>query len=529
MTKGYWLPVLHSHLPFVKHPEYDYFLEEHWLFEAMTETYIPLLMIMKRMVDEGIDFRLTASITPTLAEMLADEHLRQRYLRHLDRLIELSELEIRRLTNDGNFLPLALFYNQRFREIKAFYTDDLDCNILIGYKHFMHLGKLEIITCGATHGFLPLLSVNPQAVEVQIDVAVEAHTRHFNKPPIGIWLPECAYYEGLDEVLKRHSLRYFFLDTHGLTEGSPYPKYNVYAPVYTPHGVTAFARDPLSSQQVWSSKSGYPGDFDYRDFYKDIGYDLDFDYIKPYISPDGIRVFTGLKYYRVTGPADDKQPYRPETALNKTMLHAGDFFAKRFGHIRSLSRGMNRPPVIVSCYDAELYGHWWFEGPEFLYRVFREIHNSKTIEAITPLEYLSRHPDNQVITPSPSTWGDKGGYDVWLNDKNDWIYKHLFSMATTMVNLANKHYNETNPLTIRVLNQLVRELLLGQSSDWAFLIATGTALQYGEKRTKEHIANFNRLLESFKSKRLDITLLQWLEQKNSIFEDLTFKAFASKH
>ncbi|KJU87474.1 glycoside hydrolase family protein [Candidatus Magnetobacterium bavaricum] len=427
------------------------------------------------------------------------------------------------------FLPLALFYDQRFREIKAFYTNDLNCNILSGYKHFMHLGKLDVITCGATHGFLPLLSVNPQAVEVQIGVAVDTHTRHFGKVPSGIWLPECAYYEGLDEALKRHSLRYFFLDTHGLTEGSPYPKYNVYAPVYTPHGVTVFARDPLSSQQVWSSKSGYPGDFDYRDFYKDIGYDLDFDYIKPYISPDGIRVFTGLKYYRITGQTDDKQPYRPETALNKATLHARDFFTNRVGHIQSLSRGMNRPPVVVSCYDAELYGHWWFEGPEFLYRVFREIHNSKTIEAITPLEYLGRHPDNQVISPSPSTWGDKGGYDVWLNGKNDWIYKHLFSMATTIENLANKHYHETNPLTIRVLNQLVRELLLGQSSDWAFLIATGTALQYGEKRTKEHIANFSRLLEGFKSKHLDITFLQWLEQKNSIFEDLNFRVFASKH
>ncbi|MBF0337031.1 MAG: DUF1957 domain-containing protein [Nitrospirae bacterium] len=528
MTQGYWLPVLHSHLPFVKHPEYDYFLEEHWLFEAITETYIPLLMIMQRMVDEGVGFRLTTSVTPTLAEMLADEYLGQRYMKHLDKLIELSERELKRLNNDRDFLPLALFYNQRFNEIKSFYVNVLNCNLLSGYGRFMDMGKLDVITCGATHGFLPLLSVNPQAIEVQIGVAVQTHTRHFGKAPSGIWLPECAYYEGLDEVLRRHSLQYFFLDTHGLTEGSPSPRYNVYAPVYTTHGVAAFARDPLSSQQVWSSKSGYPGDFDYRDFYKDIGYDLDFDYIKPYISPDGIRVFTGLKYYRVTGLADDKHPYIPEAALNKAILHAKDFCSKRDDHIRALSRGMDRPPAVVSCYDAELYGHWWFEGPEFLYHVFCQTHNDNAIKAITPLEYLCRFHDNQVVSPRPSTWGDKGGYDVWLNDKNDWVYKHLFSMATTMETLANAHYHESHPITVRVLNQLLRELLLSQSSDWTFLITMGTASQYCEKRTKEHIANFNRLLEGFRARRLDINFLQWLEQKNSIFEDLNFRVFACK-
>ncbi|MBF0344106.1 MAG: DUF1957 domain-containing protein [Nitrospirae bacterium] len=528
MTKGYWLPVLHSHLPFVKHPEYDYFLEEHWLFEAITETYIPLLMIMERMVQEGVNFRLTTSITPTLAEMLADTYLKEQYLKHLDTLIELSEKEIRRLSNDKDFLPVALFYNRRFQEIKSFYMNDLDCNLLNGYRRFMQLGKLDIITCGATHGFLPLLSVNPQAVEVQIGVAVETYKKHFGEAPSGIWLPECAYYDGLDEVLKRHSIRYFFLDTHGLTDGSPSPRYTVYAPVYTPHGVAAFARDPLTSRQVWSSKSGYPGDFEYRDFYKDIGYDLDFDYIKPYISPDGIRVFTGVKYYRITGLTDEKTPYRPEFALLKAMGHARHFVSERFSQVKPLSSDMDRPPVMVSCYDAELFGHWWFEGPEFLYHVFCEIDKDKTVQAITPKEYLMRHPQNQMVNPSPSTWGDRGYYDVWLNDKNDWLYKHLYYMATTIEDMANKHFNETQPVTIRVLDQLLRELLLAQSSDWAFLITMGTATHYAEKRTKEHVSNFNRLLDSFRAKRLDITFLEWLEYKNSIFDNIDFRVFASR-
>lgn len=204
MKKGYWMPVLHSHLPFVKHPEYDYFLEEHWLFEAMSETYIPLLMKMKKMEQEDIDFRLTVSVTPPLAEMLADKYLISQYMKYLNKLIELTQKEMNRVSGDEQLHATAIFYNKRFEEIKSFFTDFLNYSVLYGYKYFSNTGKLEIITCGATHGYLPLLRVNHKAVEVQIAVAVETHMKHFEKAPDGIWLPECAYYEGVDELLKEY-------------------------------------------------------------------------------------------------------------------------------------------------------------------------------------------------------------------------------------------------------------------------------------------------------------------------------------
>ncbi|KJR44008.1 glycoside hydrolase family protein, partial [Candidatus Magnetoovum chiemensis] len=221
MIKGYWLCMLHSHLPFVKHPEYDYFLEEHWLFEAISETYLPIIMRMKKMTDKGIDFHFTTSITPPLAEMLADEYLIDQYIKHINKLIKLSEEELVRLKNNKDFLPVAAFYNNLFNELKSFYINELDCSIINGYKKYSDIGKIEIITCAATHGFLPILSVNRQAVEVQLRVAVETHKNHFGKYPQGIWLPECAFYEGLDDVLSKYGIKYFFLDTHGLNNGSP--------------------------------------------------------------------------------------------------------------------------------------------------------------------------------------------------------------------------------------------------------------------------------------------------------------------
>ncbi|MBF0458361.1 MAG: DUF1957 domain-containing protein [Nitrospirae bacterium] len=535
MIKGYWLPVLHCHLPFVKHPEYDYFLEEHWLFEALFETYLPLLMRLKRFEADGVDFRLTVSLSPPLVEMLVDEYLMGLFIRYMDRLTELSQKEMNRVKNDSGMLNVAEFYNKRFIEIRTFFTGELNGNVLNGYKHFSDKGRLEIITCGATHGFLPLLRANPRAVEAQIAIATQCHYEHFGKAAAGIWLPECAYYEGLDEILKKYGIKYFFLESHGVNNAVPKPKFSVYSAVNTLNGLAVFARDPETSKQVWSSMSGYPGDPDYRDFYRDIGYDLEMDYIKPYVSPDGNRVFTGLKYYKITGKTENKLPYDPVAAFNKTKIHAGHFCSSRYTQAEALSSAMDRPPLMVSPYDAELFGHWWFEGPDFLYHVLLKLQRDKIIKPVTPSEYLSYHPMNQTVAPSPSSWGENGYYEVWLNNDNGWIYRHLHFMAGAMEKIADEYYDmpddaqETNALNKRVLNQMVRELLLAQSSDWAFLITQATATEYSLKRTKEHISNFNALLGSFKSDTVNIDFLKWLEYKNSIFKNLDFRVFSGKN
>lgn len=527
MPKGYWIPVLHSHLPFVKHPGFEYFLEEHWLFEAISETYIPLLMGFKNLRDRGIKFKITISLTPPLCEMLSDEYLRDKYGEHLNKMIELCKKEVARTSNDERFRDVATFYLERFTSLKSFFEGFLGRDVLNGYRFFANSGNIEIITCGATHGFLPLMSVNQKAVEVQIELAVETHKKHFGRPPNGIWLPECAYYEGLDEILNKNGIRFFFMDSHGLVFANPTPKYGVFAPIYSPNGVAAFARDPDSSKQVWSSKEGYPGDTNYRDFYRDIGYDLDFDYVKPYICPDGTRVFTGLKYYKITSSDEHKEPYNRDNALQKVKEHAANFHFNREKQIDYLSAYMDRPPMIVSPYDAELFGHWWFEGPEFLCAMFEEMDAHKVVESITPMEYLAAFDTNQVAKPNPSSWGDRGYYDVWLNGSNDWIYRHLHFMADKMTELADRFYNTQDPNMERLLNQMTRELLLAQSSDWAFLMTTKTAVEYSTRRTKEHISNFIKLLDMLEENNTDDSFLGNIEYKNSIFQGLDFRVYAS--
>ena len=525
MEKGYLAIVLHAHLPYVRHPEYEDSLEENWFCEAITETYIPLLFVLENFVEDGVDFRLTLSITPTLSSMLVDPFLQSRYVNRLERLIELAEKEIKRTKSPSEFNALAHMYHKRLLQVRDAFLNRYDQNLIQAFKRLQELGKLEIIASAATHGYLPLLSVNTSAVRAQIRVGVEHYQQVFGRRPKGFWLPECGYYPGVDELLREHGIRYTILETHGITRAKSRPKYGVYAPIYCPSGVAAFGRDPESSKQVWSSIEGYPGDYDYREFYRDIAYDLDFDYIKPYIHRDGIRVDTGFKYFRVTSRSDHKEVYVPEWAERKAEVHAGDFMSNKEKQIEDLASVMNRKPVIVAPYDAELFGHWWFEGPIWLRYLIRKItYEQKTIRLTTLSEYLGEYPVNQVSTPSTSSWGYKGCHKTWLNESNDWIYRHLHQGASFMERLAKSH-PQAEGMMLRALKQAARELLLAQASDWAFMVNTGAMAEYATQRTKTHLLRLNRLTNEIEAGRVDEDRLSMIESQDNIFPQIEYRSF----
>ncbi len=523
MFKGYLCLILHAHLPFVRHPEHEHFLEEKWFYEAVTETYIPLINVFERLVEENVPFRLTISVSPTLVSMLTDGLLQERYLNHLYKLIELSDKEAGR-TYNSPFHETALMYQNQFRRTLETYHR-YNGNLAGAFKKFQDMNRLELITCAATHGFLPLMAENKNAVRAQIKTAVDLYAKHFGSMPKGLWLPECAYAPGIDWILKEFGLKYFILDTHGLLFASHRPRYGVFAPIFCPSGVAAFGRDVESSKQVWSSNEGYPGDFDYREFYRDIGFDLDFEYIKPYIHPDGIRVHTGIKYYRITGRSNHKEPYIPSNAREKAAIHAGNFMFNRQLQVEYLSGLMDRPPVVVAPYDAELFGHWWYEGPMWLEFLMKKLHyDQKSILTVTPGDYLLRHNYNQVAVPCASTWGHKGYNEMWLGKNNDWIYRHLHMASDRMVWMSER-YCHAGGVQRRALNQAARELMLAQSSDWAFIMSTGTMTDYAVRRTKTHLINFLRLYEEICLDRIDEGWLNYLESKNNIFPDVDFRCY----
>ncbi|MFZ2196415.1 MAG: hypothetical protein WAV13_01690, partial [Thermodesulfovibrionales bacterium] len=271
--------MLHAHLPYIRYPEHENFLEENWLYETMTETYIPLINILGNLIDDSVDFRISLSLSPPLIEMLNDDLLMSRYQRYLCRLVELSEKEIYRNRKDIRLRDLANMYHKRFIRTRHLFENVYRRDLVSEFRRLMETGRIEIATCSATHAYLPALMTEPAAVKAQIQLAVAHFRKFFGKKPPGIWLPECGFSPDMDSLLKEAGLGYFFLESHGVLNSAPGSRKNIYTSVKTPSGITIFARDASSSRQVWSAQEGYPGDADYRDFYRDIGFDLDLDYI----------------------------------------------------------------------------------------------------------------------------------------------------------------------------------------------------------------------------------------------------------
>ena len=523
--KGYVSFVLHAHLPFIHHPESDDYLEESWLYEAISETYIPLLKNFKKLVDEGVNFRITMSITPTLLSMLDNKLLQTKYINYLKKLIELSEKEIERTKYDERVNRLSHYYYDRYSNDLHLFRDVWKCNIIEQFKYFQDIGVLEIITCGATHGYFPILYVTEETVRAQIAVGVQTYERYFGRKPRGIWLPECGYVPEADKFLKEFGIEYAILESHGILYADPTPIYGTCAPIVSPGGLVCFGRDMKSSQQVWSSIDGYPGDFNYREFYRDIGYEADYDYIKPYIAHNGVRVHTGIKYHRITGKTDQKDYYDVQWAKDSAERQAGHFMNSRTEQIANISEYMEKPPIILCPYDAELYGHWWYEGPYWLYILFKKIYYDEcNFELITPSEYIDKYPEMQVCAPCRSSWGANGYSGVWLNPTNDYVHRHLHKAGDRMVELATS-YPDAEGIIKDALNQAARELLQAQTSCWLFIITNGTMVDYAKKRIKDHIGRFTKLYYEIKDNTVDKEFLKDIQLKDCIFPDIDYHIY----
>jgi 1,4-alpha-glucan branching enzyme len=524
---GFLSLVLHCHLPYVRHPEHDYFLEENWYYEALFETYLPLLCVFEELLEKNIPFRITLSISPTLLSMCLDPLLQKRAVRYVDQLIALAEKEKKRIQNLPDFKPVIQMYLEKLGKYRRAFIEQYQCNVAIGFKKFQGLGKVELITCAATHGFLPLLGVRETAVRAQIHSALQLHESFFGSKPEGFWFPECGYQPGQDQLLKDYGLKYFFVESHGLLQATPRPQYGTFAPIQCSSGLAVFGRDRESSKQVWSSKEGYPGDPDYREFYRDVGFDLEEKELQPYLQPEGIRRFTGLKYYRVTGPGDQKEPYRPDRARLKARQHAQDFLSNRQSQIGKVGPSMNRPPMVTCIYDAELFGHWWYEGPDFIYFLFELNHQiNGSLSFISPSDYLKRFHEIQPTQPVFSSWGLGGYSEVWLNEANDWIYPLLSSACDEIKALAGREGGAVQ-LNRRAMNQAARELLLAQASDWAFMLYTGNHRLYAEHRIKSHLSRFNQLVDQVRGNKVDERFLFDLEQKDNLFPQMDYRVYQS--
>jgi 1,4-alpha-glucan branching enzyme len=540
---GHLIFTLHTHLPFVlNHGRWPFGSD--WLAEATVQSYLPLLQTLGALADRDISPTVTINISPVLCEQMANAEYREEVTAWLQQRLQACN-ENRRYFADTHQDQLAHLcdYWQTFYERARAQFDALDGNVLGGFRALADREAIELITCAATHGYLPLLS-RDESLDLQVRVAVATHTRHFGRPPRGIWLPECAYrprYEwtppvgarsgkvryrrpGVEEVLAPHGIEYFFTDMHLVRGGQAISVYRDYFPSLRsvqgpePHPyysrrerspyasyliasrggtgqATAFVRDPETTLQVWSRDVGYPGDEWYLDFHK-------------------THFPGGLRFWRVTHPKidlADKQMYVPERADERTRAQAEHYAETVRGILERTVTEDGRPGVLCSPFDTELFGHWWYEGPQWLGNVFARL-ATEGIAPITAGEYLDAHPARESITLLEGSWGEGGDHRVWMNKDTEWTWEMVYKAEEDFWTFARPGGWRRNPLLSRVVGQLGRELLLLQASDWQFLITTWAARNYAETRFAEHCADFTRLLELAKKVR-DGGTVSWDEEE----------------
>lgn len=528
--------VLHAHVPWVRHPETDRCLEEDWIFESIVESYLPLLEVLHRLRDEGVPWKLTLNLSPTLLGMLDDPLMRDRASAYLDRTLKLAASEAEAST-DGGYRRLAQWYQERLTHLQAEYETRWNRDLVAAFKSLSDSGHLEITACGATHGLLPLLVKVPEAARAQIRGGIQAYEKAFGKEPKGFWLPECAYSPAMAPMLADAGLSWTLLEEHGLASSSQAPDSAPFHPAIagSEDGLAVFGRDAESSRQVWNADQGYPGDARYREFYRDVGLDAPAEALDDYLDGSGIRRFTGLKFYRITGDTDDKQFYDPALAKRAVAEHAIHFLESRAAQLATLESRDIAHPLVVSAFDAELFGHWWFEGPLFLEEVFRRAANRDDFEFTTPTAYLEETGDEarDRFEPIASSWGEGGYFETWLSEENAWIYPHLHTRAEQLLraiailkeNLSDLPEDFADHRQ-RTVAQMTRELMLAQASDWAFLMRNGAAKPYATKQTQDRLDRFDELWGVFSSNPETAgERLAQIEKETPFLPDLSWDVF----
>jgi 1,4-alpha-glucan branching enzyme len=562
MIKGYFNLVLHSHLPYVI-GQRDWPHGTGWLYEAAVESYLPLLNMLYDLAERNIPPRITLSLTPVLCEQLSHPLFAPGLMGYIKEKIDFAREnagEFHRY-GQGHLAHLAAWWKEFYEKIGESFESRFGKNIVAAFKSLQDSGHVEIITCAATHGYLPLLGYD-ECVNAQIKVGVHNYKHHFGRAPAGIWLPECAYrpgYEwhfpvgkqrsetrlrkGVEEFLIQSDIQYFIIDNHMLKGGkaigtylsrfkalqamwknfidsyevpeeekerSPYALH--FIPGQTPpRSVAVFTRDAETSLQVWSGQWGYPGNGWYLDFHKKH-------------HPGGHR------YWRVTeNKADlgDKQEYHPEKIQTVMEEQAGHFVQLIRNTLLDYHGQNDSAGVLTAPFDTELFGHWWFEGSRWIGHVLEKLSDHPDIVPATCSQFLDMNQPSQLISLPEGSWGEGGFHYIWLNDQNSWTWEKIYKAESNFISLVQQWNIQDSETARRILRQAGRELLLLESSDWQFLISTWSARDYAEERVSLHFSNFNKtcsLLEEARERGAlrpeSQAYLEDLEKKEGIFSDL---------
>ena len=517
--------LLHGHLPFFRHDDHSFASQEHWFFESLSETYIPLLEVFDRLDRDLVPFRMGLSLSPTLCHMLSDELFIQRYLEYTEKQIEFGQQELERTAGDSELFPVAKFFCDRVIAKKRFFTERCEKNILKGFDYYQRKGRLEILATAATHAFLPFYTAHPEAVQAQFEVAISTYKSNFGKYPQGFWLPELGWKAELDSWLRAYNFCYTVVDAHALVFSRPSAEKGCFYPAKTPLGIFVFGRDFSAAEDM----TNVPKDPFFRDNCRDLGFELPLEQVKSFLGPQGSRQGTGYKYWAAGEDGFGKTLYNPVLALDKAKRQARAFLDMRLLKLKSAAELMKGSSLSLCAFGADNFGRFWYEGPEFIEALFREGTKSGEVQFMTPAEYLWKLDPGtfQTLIPEFSSWGTNGYAETWLDASNDWMYRHAMRALERMVEIAERFPDNTG-LKERALNQAAREILLALSSDWSKMLYKQENAEYAKKCIEFSLRNFTTIYEALGSNYISTEWLTQLEKRHNIFPNINYRVFRRK-
>ncbi len=513
--------VLHGHLPYVlHHGKYPH--GEAWLFEAASETYLPLLDMIGEVALMQKRPALTIGLMPVLLEQLAHERFKSGFVEYLHSRIARAEGDLAEFEkkDQKHNAYLARWWIE-WHEKKLEHFDRINRDIPGEFGKRYGEGHIEVLTSNATHCYMPLI-LNDEMLAAQMACGVATSEKHLGRRPTGMWLPECAYrphwphwmpsvlYDnardrpGIETFIERAGVTHFFVESHLVQNSTPmgYRENGSFHAgggqrigsndTLEPVGVVseprdpavfAFARHPDVSEQVWSGSIGYPADGAYLEFHRKQG-------------P------RGLRYHKITStktPLSDKEPYHPDDVPAKIYAHAQHFCDTVRRTLWDYNKLTGHRGTVVASFDAELFGHWWFEGVRFLRDVVLTLADDEHVRLSTAEEVLKNDPPDKVVRLPEGSWGENGDHTVWANEKVKWVWEIEYRAEGEFLRLLHTLPWKTDEAVRALMEKAARQLLLLQASDWPFVIHTGGAVDYGIQRIAGHSTRFNRLIDIIES------------------------------
>ena len=541
MAIGRFVLVIHGHLPYVlRHGVWPH--GEDWLYEAAAETYLPLLEMIGHCALHRAPPKFVMGLTPVLLEQLDHEHFKSGFEQYLDDRIQRvqSDRADFEAAGESHLAYLAERWERWFEHLGEQFQR-IDRNIPAAYARHARDSMIELLTSAATHAYFPLL-YEDASIRAQLRAGMASSERILGFRPRGMWLPECAYRGGgawsppigwaakhdriaVEHLIADEGIDHFFVENHliersksewvkddgewrrvGWDEARRHPGRG-WRSVHEPHlvnsdglgpgRVAAMGRDQAVCEQVWSGDIGYPADGAYLEFHKKHG------------------ARRGLRYWKVTGSKvglGGKDPYYPDDIPGKVHGHARHFHDAVKARLRDYHDRTGRQGAVVATFDAELFGHWWFEGPQFLRDVVLSFHADPDVEMCTADELLEAQPPDKTVTMPEGSWGEGGDHRVWTNEKINWMWDIEYRCEANFGKATLELPWRRNRKIEGLLKKAARELLLLQASDWPFVITQGQAIDYGIKRYMQHVGRFEMLIDLAEKASQDTAYLNRLSE-----------------